>query len=166
MVTIRSRMVWGVYKKGHVLQSIDQGPVKNESEGAENGQFPIHVQMRSLAFEDQGGTYQMRYLDSPAGQNLAKPDFGLRRIAGFLDSGQIFWILTLDSTWIPTWMPLFLDYNPGIRLYVEPCWRVVPRAQQCRQSELLTDVESIGLVRHAHPRAGRDRGEHLKNNIT
>ena len=41
----------GASKKVHVLQSIDQGPEKYASQGAENGHFPI--QKRSLAFEDQ-----------------------------------------------------------------------------------------------------------------
>ena len=38
------------------MHSIDQGPKKSESEGAENGPFPhtaVCIQMRSFAFEDQ-----------------------------------------------------------------------------------------------------------------
>ena len=38
-------------KKVGPLPSIDQGPEKYASQGAENGHFPI--QKRSLAFEDQ-----------------------------------------------------------------------------------------------------------------
>ena len=34
---------------------------------------------------------------------------------------RIPWILELDSARILTWMPPKLDYNPRIRLCVEPC---------------------------------------------
>ena len=42
------------------------------------------------------------------------------------------------------------------------CRRMMPRAEQSRQSKMLSDFERVGFVLHSHSMTGRDRVEHSR----